>query len=97
MAVESSYVIEFATLGDWLKRLSTNEEQNRNQSHLGRCFPRFEKGARNSDWFLLRLMGAITLVVVFRQSFENRSRCGELLENPHKLPKIKLRTDFLML
>jgi len=39
MTVESSYVIEIVTLGDWLKGLSTNEKQTETNRTLDN-FPR---------------------------------------------------------
>ena len=82
MTVESNYVITIATLSDWLKRLSpvsTNEKQNQNQYHLVGWLLGIVIGSlwlviRSSRrLFLLWLVGVIALVLVFRQSFENRS------------------------
>ena len=71
-----------------LTGFSTNEKQNQNQSHHVRAiFPTLwtsDAIARNSDWFialfdLIWLVGIMSLVLIFRQSFENRSKPKNLL------------------
>ena len=62
----------------------TNENQNENQSHHVRViFPALRASYRQLLWtvigsrrclFVLRLVGVIALDLVFRQSFENRSK-----------------------
>ena len=86
MTVESNYVIAITTLIDWLKhsrQVSTNEKQNQNQSHHVRViFPALRVSYRwllgnvigsSRCLLLLWLVGLIALVLVFRQSFENRA------------------------
>ena len=87
MTVESNYVIAIATLSDWLKTrasFSTNEKQNQNHSHHVRViFPALRASYRSllgivigssRCLLLLWLVGVIALVLVLRQSFENRSK-----------------------
>ena len=61
MTVESYYVIEIATLSDWLKRLVpvflTNKNQNKNSIALctrdfSRASSELQVIARNCDWFM---------------------------------------------
>ena len=72
MTVECNYAIAIATVIDWLKNVaqvfSTNEKQNQDQSHLvsvnfSALFARV----------VIVLVGTITLELIFRQSFEDRS------------------------
>ena len=95
MTVESYYVIAIATLSYWLKRLAPIFQPMRiktktNGTMYAWFFPalrasyRWLLGILIGSWsclFLLWLVGVIALVLVFRQSFENRSnRC---LGRPH--------------
>ena len=86
MTVESNYVIAIATLSDCLKdsRQFFNQWEVKPKP-IAPCTRDFSRAsselqviARNFDWFmalfvLLWLVKVITLVLVFRQSFENRS------------------------
>ena len=69
-------------------KFSTNEKQTK--TNRARSFPRFEQitscmhllGILNGSlrcFLLLRLVGVTTLILVFRQSFENRSNLIQLL------------------
>ena len=86
MTVESNYVIAIATLFDWLK----DSRQFFNQWELKPEPSEFERVTDNYYELrlvhrrlrLLWLVGVIALVLVFRQSFENRS----ILERTDGLP-----------
>ena len=88
MTVESYYVIAIATLSDWLKRLAPVFQPMRRKTKTNRTmhawfFPRSERVTgkllgivigSSRCLHLLWLIVVIALALVFRQSFENRSR-----------------------
>ena len=96
MIVESNYVIAIATLSDWLKRIAPVFQPMRSKTKTSRTiyasfFPRFDRVTGNllgiviglsRCLLLFWLVGMIALVLVFRQSFENRSRPRLSAQNP---------------
>ena len=71
---------------------STNREQNKtNRALHARFFPRLEQITSNFDWFLALFAPVMIgrsndcFVLVFQQSFENRSKHSDWLRNiaPH--------------
>ena len=98
MTVESNYVIAIATLSDWLKRLApvfqpmtSKTKPNPTMYAWFLCV----LGTVIGSWrclFPLWLVGVIALVLVFRQSFENRSK---VKANPN--PKLLLYWQWVSL
>ena len=91
MTVERNYVIAIAPLSDWLKRLAPVFQQSEAKPKpIAPCTRDFSRASseiqvipRNCDWFMTLFLPVVigqsdTLVLVFRQSFENRSMPSEL-------------------
>ena len=77
-------MVEIATLSDWLKDFNQCEAKPKPKPiaqytrHFSRASSELQVIARNCDWFIsmfapVVISGVIALVLVFRQSFENRS------------------------
>ena len=86
MTVEDNYVIAIATLSDWLKRLEPIFQPKPIEPctrDFSRALSELQVIATNCDWFIVLFAPVVIgrsncfgLVLVFRQSFENRFMCN---------------------